>query len=140
MRHIKRHFLDAVRSILMIAPMLLAVIALVGLFQVIVTPEMLHTFFTGHVLYDTVIGTFTGAVSIGQPFISYIIGGELLKDGISYFAVTAFIIAWVTLGLIQLPLETSIFGKRFTLIRNTLAFFFAFIVAVATTLTMELFI
>ncbi len=130
---------NAFKMLYTIAPMLLGVIGLVGLFQTYITPEMLHAFFTGSPLYDTVIGTLTGGVSVGQPFLSYIIGGELLKEGISLYAVTAFIISFVTLGLVQLPLEYTLFGMRFTLVRNLLALVFAMLIAWATVTTAGLF-
>lgn len=134
----KEAVVSAFKTLLNIAPMLLAVIGLVGLFDTLVTPEMLHSLFIGNALYDALMGTFVGGVSVGQPFLSYIIGGELLKEGISYYAVTAFILAWVTLGLVQLPLEWSLFGGRFTIVRNLLSLLFALVIAFATTVTIEL--
>ena len=127
----------ALKSLFSIAPMLLAVIGLAGLFQVFISPQSLHALFNGAPLHDTLIGTFIGGVSVGQPFISYIIGGELLKEGISYYAVTAFILSWVTLGLVQIPLEWALFGGRFTLVRNLLSFTFALFIALITTATLS---
>lgn len=121
--------INTLKNLKMIAPMLLAVISLVGLFETYITPEMIHALFDGNILHDTILGTLTGAVSIGQPFLSYIIGGELLSEGISLYAVTAFILAFVSLGIIQLPLEFSIFGSRFTIIRNLLTLIFSFIIS-----------
>ncbi|MGB6020522.1 MAG: permease, partial [Sulfurimonadaceae bacterium] len=94
--------------------------------------------FSGSPLHDTLVGTFGGGVSVGQPFLSYIIGGELLKEGISLYAVTAFILSFVTLGLVQLPLEYSLFGMRFTLIRNLLSLIFALLISWATVATVGL--
>lgn len=121
-----------------ITPMLFAVIGLVGLFEIYITPEMIQAFFTGAALYDTIIGTITGAISVGQPFLSYIIGGELSNQGISLYAITAFILSFVTLGVVQLPLEYSLFGMRFTLVRNLLSFIFSILVSVSTVYTLEL--
>jgi uncharacterized membrane protein YraQ (UPF0718 family) len=112
--------------------MIVAVIGLVGLFETFITPKMIHSLFNASVINDTFIGTLAGAVSVGQPFLSYIIGGELLKEGVSFYAVTAFILSYVTLGVIQLPLEFSIFGVRFALIRNLLSIVFAIIISWAT--------
>ncbi|MEE8588777.1 MAG: permease, partial [Sulfurimonadaceae bacterium] len=67
------------------------------------------------------------------------IGGELLKEGISLYAVTAFILSFVTLGLVQLPLEYSLFGMRFTVVRNLLALLFALLIAWTTVTTVGLF-
>jgi uncharacterized membrane protein YraQ (UPF0718 family) len=125
------------KSFFMIAPMLVAVIGLVGLLQSVLTPEMIHSVFSGNAVYDMFVGTVVGGVSVGQPFISYILGGELLKEGVSFYAVSAFILSWVTLGVVQLPLEWGLFGARFTLLRNTLAFIFAFVISFFTVLTME---
>ncbi len=137
-KRMKKSFIGALKTLYMIAPMLLAVMGLVGLFQTMVTEEMLHSLFSGTPLYDMFVGTLVGGVSVGQPFISYIIGGEFLKDGISLYAVTSFILAWVTLGVVQLPLEYSLFGWRFTFVRNMLAFVFAIVVSFFTVLTLEL--
>lgn len=127
---------NTVKSLWMITPMLLAVIGLIGLFETYITPEMIHSLFDGNVIHDIVIGTTAGAVSIGQSFLSYIIGGELLQEGISLYAVTAFILAFVTLGVIQLPLEFSIFGLKFTIIRNLLSLIFSFIISWASVYTL----
>ncbi len=134
-----KSLVNAFNMLYTIAPMLLGVIGLVGLFQAYITPEILQSFFTGSPLYDTVIGTLTGGVSVGQPFLSYIIGGELLQEGISLYAVTAFIISFVTLGLVQLPLEYTLFGLHFTLVRNLLALIFAMLIAWVTVATAGLF-
>ncbi len=124
-------------SFLGMAPLLLGVIGLVGLFQVLVTPKMLASLFRGNPLADTLIGTFTGAIAAGNPVVSYLLGGELLGQGISLYAVSAFILSWVTLGFIQLPAEVEVFGGRFTLYRNILAFVFTVLIAVLTTLTLQ---
>lgn len=132
---LKQALLGSLKSLSTILPMLFAVIGLIGLFQTVVTPQMLHAVFNGGVLHDTLAGTFVGGVSVGQPFFSYIIGGELLKEGISLYAVTAFILAWVTLGIVQLPLEWALFGSWFTIVRNLLSFLFALLIAFATVAT-----
>lgn len=119
------------------APLLLGVIGLVGLFQVLVSPKMLASLFQGNPIIDTLVGTLTGAVAAGNPIVSYLIGGELLSQGISLYAVSAFILSWVTLGFIQLPAEVEVFGGRFTLYRNMLTFVFTMLIAAVTTLTLQ---
>ena len=61
-----------------------------------------------------------------------IIGGELLAQGVSLVAVTAFLIAWVTVGVVQLPAESILLGRRFALLRNIISFVFSVIVAIIT--------
>ncbi len=120
-------------------PMILGVVGLVGLFQALMTPEVLRSFFTGNIYYDTFVGTVVGGIAAGQAMVSYIIGGELLKDGISMYAVSAFILSWVTLGVVQLPLEVEVLGVRFTILRNILAFVFTIVVALVSVVTVEFF-
>ena len=125
-------FFKSLKGFLFNLPLLLSVILLTGLFEVFITPKMLSSLFSGNTFLDTLTGTIVGGASVGQPFVSYLIGGELLDDGMSFYAVTAFILSWVTLGIVQLPYEYRLFGARFTLIRNLLAFIFALLIAITT--------
>ena len=136
----KQAFYKSFKGFALNLPMLIAVIFLTGLFEVFITPEMLSSLFTGHAFYDSLIGTISGAVSVGQPFVSYLIGGELLDNGLSYYAVTAFVLSWVTLGIVQLPYEYSLFGGQFTLARNLLAFIFALLISFVTVQSLQLFL
>ncbi|WP_292656880.1 permease [Nitratifractor sp.] len=124
-------------SMLSMMPMILAIIGLVGLFQSYVSEATLASVFNGNAVHDTLVGTLAGMVAVGQAIVSYILGGELLKEGVSLYAVTAFILAWVTLGVVQLPLEASVLGVRFTWRRNLLAFFSTMLVAVMTVRILE---
>jgi len=126
------------KTLYLIAPMLLAVIGLIGLFKTFITPEMLHELFNGSIWHDMLMGTGLGGISVGQPFLSYIIGGEVLDEGASFYGVTAFILSFVTLGVVQLPMEFSIFGFRFTLLRNLLSLIFAFLLSMAIAFTLGL--
>jgi len=132
-------FYKALKSFGVMLPILLGVIFLIGLFKTHITPELISSVFRGNLFQDTLLGSIIGSVSAGNPITSYIIGGELIKEGVSLFAVTAFIVAWVTVGVIQLPAEASILGKRFALTRNVLSFIFAILVAIATVLTLRIF-
>jgi len=57
-----------------------------------------------------------GAISMGQGMISYVLAEGLLEQGVSNYALSAFILAWITLGFVQIPAEASIFGLLFTII------------------------
>ena len=65
----------------------------------------------------------------------YVIGGEMLEQGVSLFAMTAFITAWVIIGLVQLPAEMAALGKKFALIRNALAMVLCIAISILTVLT-----
>ncbi len=113
-------------------PLILGTILLVSLLSTSIPPSFYTKVFSQNIIADSFIGSAIGSISAGSPTISYIFGGELLKQGISLIAVTAFLVAWVTVGIIQLPAESILLGKKFALIRNLSAFIFAIIVAIIT--------
>jgi len=129
-------FFKALRSFGTAFPVLLGVILLLGLFRSFVPSRILSAVFTGDLLRDTVIGSLIGSISGGNAVTSYIIGGELAKQNVSLIAITAFIVAWVTVGVIQLPAEAGILGKRFACTRNILSFCLSILVSIATVKTL----
>ncbi len=113
-------------------PILLGVILLVSLISTIIPTSAYSLLFKNNYLIDSIVGSSLGSILAGNPITSYIIGGELLKQGVSLLAVTAFIVAWVTVGLVQLPAESMLLGKKFAITRNVTAFIFSIIVALIT--------
>jgi len=122
----------AVRSLWGSVPVLIGVVLLIGLVNVLIPKSVYKVVFTGNYILDPIIGSATGSVLAGNPITSYVLGGEFLKSGVSLVAVTAFIVAWVTVGLVQLPAEMMILGKRFALLRNAVSFLLSILVAVST--------
>jgi uncharacterized membrane protein YraQ (UPF0718 family) len=117
-------------------PIMLGVILVMGLFRTFVSKQMLSAVFTGEFLRDTLIGALIGSISAGNPVNSYIIGGELVKENVSLIAITSFLVAWVTVGIIQLPAEATILGRRFACVRNMLGYILAILVSIATVKTL----
>jgi uncharacterized membrane protein YraQ (UPF0718 family) len=97
-----------------------------------VSPQLISSIFRGEFVRDIITGSVIGSISAGTPITSYIIGAELLKEGVSLFAVTAFMVAWVTVGIIQFPAEAAILGKKFALKRNLISFILSIFVSLAT--------
>ena len=118
-------------------PMLIAILLLLGIFDVYITKDILLSFFISNNFIDTITGTLLGGVLTGNPMISYILGGELTDAGVSLYAVTAFILSWVTIGLVQLPAEVEIFGLRFTFYRTIFTFITTVLVSLSTVLTVN---
>lgn len=116
----------------MILPVLLGVILLVGLFQTFVSREWLSSVFSGRPLLDALYGGAFGSVLAGNPVNSYVIGKGLLDVSVSLIGVTAFILTWVTVGLVQLPAEIAALGFRFGLVRALAAFVVSIPVACVT--------
>ncbi|MCH9740494.1 MAG: permease [Epsilonproteobacteria bacterium] len=120
-------------------PMLLGVIGLIGIMQTYITPDILSKLFGYNLYADIGTGTLIGAISSGNPAASYIIAEGLLDQGVTLYAVTAFILAWVTLGIVQLPAEASVFGMRFSVYKNLLTLISTMLVAYFTVITLGVF-
>jgi uncharacterized membrane protein YraQ (UPF0718 family) len=134
---LKQAIKNAFESFLLILPMIFAVILLVALFQTYISPDMITKLFGYGIIMDIGTGTLFGAISSGNSVMSYIIAEELINNGVTLYAVTAFILSWVTLGIIQLPAEVSVFGLRFTLYKNLLTLLSTILVTLCTITTLK---
>lgn len=131
---IKEAVIKALKALWKSFPVLLGAILLVSLANALIPKTIYTTLFRGNPLVDPFIGSFIGSILAGNPVTSYLLGGEMLNQGVSLLAVTAFLVAWVTVGVVQLPAESILLGKRFAITRNITAFVFAIIVAILTVL------
>ncbi|MCD6358618.1 MAG: NifB/NifX family molybdenum-iron cluster-binding protein [Dehalococcoidia bacterium] len=120
-----------------ILPVTVGVVLCIGLFNNFVSKEALSSIFSGNVSLDTLWGACFGSILAGNPINSYVIGAALLDNGVSLFAVTALIITWVTVGLVQLPAEIASLGLKFALLRNGLCFILAIPVAILTVMLLN---
>ena len=126
-----KSFIKTINNFKTSIPIIIGVFLLVNLVNSLLK-DFYFKVFTGNYFLDPLIGALAGSISFGIPITSYIVGGELLKEGVSLLAVTAFILAWSTVGIAMLPLEASYLGKRFAIYRNIINFFFSVILAVLT--------
>ncbi len=134
MKNFKQSALKSAKSLWKSLPLIFGTILLVSLISVLIPKSFYVTVFSKNIILDSFIGSLVGSISAGNPITSYIFGGEMLKQGISLIAVTAFLVAWVTVGIVQLPAEIAILGKKFAFLRNLTSFIFAIIVAIITVL------
>jgi len=126
------------RQFASVLPVLLGVVMLVGLFKTFASREVLMSLFSGEPLADTLLGAGLGSIMAGNPVGGYVMGDALLKMGVSLFAVTAILVTWVTVGLVQLPAEVAALGARFAIARTAAAFVVSIPIAVITALLVGL--
>jgi uncharacterized membrane protein YraQ (UPF0718 family) len=131
----KKSLVDFIKSL----PLLLGTFLFISLFNSIVSKEFYLKVFNFNPFIDSVVGAVIGSLSFGTPITSYVIGGELLNNGVSLIAVTAFLVSWVTVGFLQFPAEEIMLGKRFAITRNVLSFVSSIIVALLTFLIWSIF-
>ena len=121
-----------------IFPIILGLFLLLSLTISVIPQTFYDNIFTGNKFIDPLIGALLGSISGGTSITSYILAGEFLKQGVGLLAVTAFMLSWVTVGTIQIPIESAIFGKKFAIVRNIASFVTAIIIAILTVATLPL--
>ena len=132
MSELKESAKKTFKSLYKILPLILGMILIISLISTLIPKSFYSTIFRNNALFDSIIGSVIGSISTGPPITSYILGGEFLKEGVSLIAVTAFMVAWVTVGIIQFPAESIILGLKFAIIRNITSFIFSVVVAIIT--------
>jgi hypothetical protein len=115
---------------------LLGVLLLSGLVQSVPVVPMTHWLSGNGLVLDSLFGACVGSVATGNPITGYVLAGEFLAAGASYVWVTALIVSWVTVGIVQLPAELRLLGRRFALYRNAVSFLTCVIVAILTVLSL----
>ena len=133
---LKKAVKDSWKAIYNNLPVFVGVILLIGFVNSLLPKTAYAFFFSKNMLLDSFIGASLGSVLAGNPMTSYILAGEFIKSGVALIAATSFIVAWVTVGIVQLPAESMMLGKRFAILRNILSFVFSIIVAITTVFIM----
>jgi len=117
------------RSLRKLIPLLIAIFGMVGLFQVFLSPQQVEQALgASNGWISLFIGGALGAVSIGPPLAAYPLAGSMLDAGAWPPAVAAFVICWISIGVITLPFEASVFSLRYALLRNGIGFVVALII------------
>ena len=109
-----------------------------GLERVLFSEEISAGLFGHGNIPDAMLGAAIGSIAAGHPLASYLLGGELLSGGVGLIAVTAMLVTWVTVGIVQLPAEALMLGTRFAVYRNIISFGIAIIIALLTVYTLQL--
>ncbi|WP_040574323.1 hypothetical protein [Methylohalobius crimeensis] len=126
------------RTFVNLLPIILGMILLTSLASTVFPERISADLFGRHAALDALIGASVGSIAAGHPLASYLLGGELLKSGVSLIAVTALIVSWVTVGMVQLPAEALMLGMRFAIYRNVICFISAIAVAILSFHTLQL--
>ena len=115
-----------------ILPIIVVLFLIISYIQVLIPSEFYAKIFTGNFWGDLFTGSFLGSILAGNPITGYILGHEFLQNKVGLVAVTAFLVCWTTVGVVQYPVERVALGKKFAGFRNISAFFISMLVAGTT--------
>ena len=113
-----------------ILPQFLVVILLVGILLAVLNTEVISKLIGSNSGWlGVVLAALIGAVTLIPSFVAFPTAAMLLQSGAGYMQIGAFVSTLMMVGIVTMPVEMKYFGKRLTILRNVLAFFFSFIVA-----------
>lgn len=113
-----------------IMPQFLVVILLVGILLAVLNTEVISKLIGSNSGWlGVVLAALIGAVTLIPGFVAFPTAAMLLQSGAGYMQIGAFVSTLMMVGIVTMPVEMKYFGKRLTISRNVLAFFFSFIVA-----------
>jgi len=135
--HLKKSLLKTIRAFINILPIIVGMLLATSLVVTLFPEEISTGLFGNGVIPDAMLGATIGSIAAGHPLASYLLGGELLSGGVSLIAVTALLVTWVTVGIVQLPAEALMLGTRFAVYRNFISFGIAIIIAFLTVYTLQ---
>lgn len=114
-------------------PFIIAIFLLIGLFDAFVSKNIVVTIIGRGRGFLSILNSAIFGTIVGGPVSSvYPLGAVLLKKGATIAVTAVFMNSWIMVGFITMPFEISVFGKRFTLTRNILAFFGAIVIGMLT--------
>ncbi len=118
-----------------ILPQVLAMLLLVGMLLAIINTELISQLIGKNSGWlGVVLAALVGAITLIPPYVAFPTAALLLDAGAGYMQIGAFISTLMMVGLVTIPVEMQIFGKKLTLLRNLFAFIFSFFVALIISL------
>jgi uncharacterized membrane protein YraQ (UPF0718 family) len=124
---------------LQIIPLLRFAFIIAGLVQTLLPRDLISTWVGDESGFRGIlIGTVTGALTPGGPYVSLPIAAGLLRTGASIPTMVAFVTGWSLMNIARLPLEVGIMGWRFTLIHYLSVIIFAPLAGLIATLLVKL--
>jgi len=76
-----------------------------------------------------IVASALGSVTLIPGFVAFPLAGELMRNGAGGLQITTFVSSLMMVGIVTLPMEISVFGRRAAILRNVFALVFSFIAA-----------
>ena len=114
-----------------ILPQFLVVIVLVGFLLAVFDPDTISKIIGAESGWiGALLAGIIGSITLIPGFVAFPTAAILLENGAGYMQIATFVSTLMMVGIVTLPVEIKYFGKKISIMRNILAFFFSFIVAI----------
>ena len=113
-----------------IAGEIVGVLLIIGLVLTFFPPEMIKDYMErSSQIAATALGALAGSITLIPAFVAFPLVGSFVEIGMSIVPAVAFLTTLTMVGFVTFPLEKKQFGTKFTIIRNSLSFIFAVLIA-----------
>lgn len=113
-----------------ILPQFLAIIIFIGIILSVMDEQFITKLIGAESGIGGVITTaIVGAITLIPGFVAFPLASSLLENGAGIMQIAAFVSTLMMVGVVTIPMEKKIFASKVTILRNTFAFIFSFIVA-----------
>lgn len=114
-----------------ILPAFLIMIILVSIVLFLIPDKVISSYLGGNnKSIGVLFASLFGSITLMPGFIAFPLCGILLKKGVLYMVLAAFTTTLMMVGVLTYPIEKEYFGIKVTIMRNTISFFIALIIAV----------
>lgn len=120
----------AIKSFIRILPMVFIIISFIGLLRGFVPQHQISRLIGEQAGFGAVLGVaLLGAILHIPSLISFPLAASLLESGAAITVVAVFITSLTMIGVVTLPLEIKVLGKKMALLRNGISFGIAILIA-----------
>jgi uncharacterized membrane protein YraQ (UPF0718 family) len=121
------------RRFINILPAFLLMLILVSIVLFLIPDTIISTYLgRDNKFIGVLLGSVIGSITLMPGFIVFPLAGILLKKGVLYMVLSAFTTALMMVGVLTYPREKEYFGIKVTIMRNTICFLTALVVALIT--------
>ncbi len=109
---------------------IVGILLLIGLVLTLIPSDLIEKLIGGESGFLAVVmSAAIGTITLIPAFVAFPLIGSLKASGAGVVTLTAFLTTLTMVGFLTMPLEIKTFGKKFTIIRNSVSFVFAIMIA-----------
>lgn len=113
-----------------ILPQFLSIIIFIGLVLSAVSTDTISALIGAESgMLGVALASAIGSVALIPGFVAFPLAASLLENGAGYMQVAALVSTLMTVGLVAVPLEMEIYGKKLTIVRNVSSFILSIVIA-----------
>lgn len=122
----------AFKKLAKIFPAFLTMLILVSIVLFLIPDKTISNYLGNNGKFiGVILASFFGSITLMPGFIAFPLCGILFKKGVGYMILSAFTTTLMMVGILTYPIEKEYFGVKVSIIRNTISFFIAIIVALS---------